>query len=122
MKKKMLALICGGFIALSLFAAPGNPVKAAEDEDCTCHNVTPIYGVQKNKIIANLISSQEFKNAKLSIIKDGDNWRGINNTEVFVHNSYGITIVGVPFIAQDGTIMMATFFDGFFMGSAPRDE
>lgn len=120
MKKKLFAILCGGVVAFSLFAAPGNPVKAAEEEDCTCHDVTPIYGAQKNKIIANLISSQEFKNAKLDIIKDGDNWRGINSTEVMVNNYYGVTMVGVPYIAQNGTIMMAVFFDGTFMGTAPK--
>lgn len=119
MKKKILGLLCGGIMAFSLFAAPGTTVQAAE-EDCACHDVTIITGAEKNKIIANLISSQEFKTQKLTIIKDGDNWRGINSTEVMVHNVYNATIVGVPFI-KEGILMMATFINGNYMGYAPRD-
>lgn len=122
MKKKIMALLFGGAMAFSLFAAPGNPVQAAEDPDCECHNVTPIFGAEKNKIIANVISSQEFKDMKLAVIKDGDTWRGVKGTEVMVNNFYGVTIVGIPYLSQDGTAMMAVFIDGKYMGSSPKDS
>ncbi|WP_066304750.1 hypothetical protein [Bacillus sp. FJAT-29814] len=122
MKKKIMALLFGGAMAFSLFAASGNPVQAAEDPDCECHNVTPIFGAEKNKIIANVISSQEFKDMKLAVIKDGDTWRGVKGTEVMVNNYYGFTIVGIPYLSQDGTAMMAVFIDGKYMGSSPKDS
>jgi hypothetical protein len=115
MKKKILGLLCGGIMAFSLFAAPGNPVKAEETDPCECHDVRIVTGAEKNKIIANLISSQEFKTQKLNIIKDGDNWRGVKGTEVVVHNQLGTIMVGIPYIGQDGTMKMAVFFNGIYM-------
>ena len=61
--KKLLTVLCGVVIALSLFVTTGNTVKAAE---CGC-DVSPVIGAEKNKIVAELISSQAFKDAKFSL-------------------------------------------------------
>jgi hypothetical protein len=124
MKRKLLGLLCGGVMAFSLFAAPGNPVKAAEtdEEYCPCHDVTPILGAEKNKLISDLISSQDFKNVKNANIKVESIWSGVNNTEVFYQNYFRVMIIGIPVTSPDGTAMMATFIDGKFMGIAPKDS
>lgn len=128
MKKKLITVLGGVIIALSLFVTTGNTVKAEEtvitpqteeDENCECHNVTPILGAEKNKIVADLLSSQEFKDTKLTLKSDGYSWRGAKNIEVLVHNKYGYIMIGVPFINNEGILEMAAFFDGKFLGIKP---
>lgn len=119
--KKLLTVLSGVIIALSLFVTTGNTVKAeepapaTEEQECGC-DVSPVFGAEKNKIVANLLSSQEFKNVKLSLKSKGYSWRGAKNIEVMVNHSFGgMIMVGVPFYDQNGTIEMAVFFDGVFM-------
>lgn len=118
--KKLVSLVCGGALALSLFAAPGTPAEAAgpkvipthSEDDCEC-NVTPILGAEKNKIVANLLSSQEFKNTKFSFTNAGFIWRGADNIEVIRDNDTNLVLVGVPFYGPDGiAITTAVFIDG----------
>ncbi|MEH7098463.1 hypothetical protein [Neobacillus vireti] len=118
--KKLLTVIGGLVVAVSLFAGSGNTAKAATD--CGC-DISPVLGAEKNKIIANLISSQEFKDAKLSIRNDGYSWKGVSNIEVIVNHTYGEAImVGVPYYNQDGSVEMAVFINGKYMGHNPMDE
>ena len=117
--KKLLTVIGGLVVAVSLFAGTGNAVKAAE---CGC-DTSPVLGAEKNKIIANLISSQEFKDAKLSIRNEGFSWKGVNNIEVIVNHTYGDALmVGVPYYNQAGSVEMAVFINGKYMGHNPMDE
>ncbi|MEH7120799.1 hypothetical protein V7128_25835 [Neobacillus vireti] len=117
--KKLLTVLGGLVIAGSLFMASGNTVKA---EECGCVT-SPILGAEKNKIIANLISSQEFKAAKQSITNEGYSWKGIKNIEVFINHTYGDSLmIGIPYYNQDGSVEMAVFIDGHFMGHNPLDE
>ena len=114
--KKLLTVLCGVVIALSLFVTTGNTVKAAE---CGC-DVSPVLGAEKNKIVAELISSQEFKDAKLSLRYDGISWKGAKNIEVIVNHTYGDALmVGVPYYTQEGSLVMAVFINGVYMGPAP---
>ena len=116
--KKLLTVLGGLVIAGSLFLTSGNTVKA----ECGCET-SPILGAEKNKIIANLISSQEFKAAKQSITNEGYSWKGVRNIEVFVNHSYGNALmIGIPFYNQDGSVEMAVFINGHFMGHNPLDE
>ena len=127
--KKLLTVLFGGIIALTLFVTTGNTAKAAEiyptfqtfDDDCECHNVTPIFGAERNKIVAGVISSDAFKTVKKDLKQDGFKWTGANDVEVLKHNTYGTLIVGVPF-ENNGTKVMAVFMDGVFMGISPADE
>lgn len=121
--KKLLTLLFGALIALSLFVTTGNTAKAAEptsdEENCSCHDVTPILGAEKNIIVARLLSGQDFKVAKSSLNSEGYKFLGVSNIEVYKHNPTGLTIVGVPFNSNDGIPVMATFINGQFMGVAP---
>lgn len=124
--KKLLTVLFGAFIALSLFVTTGNTVKAdeptpatEETHDCGC-DVSPVLGAEKNKIVAQLISSQEFKDAKFSLRYDGISWKGAKNIEVVVNHTYGDALmVGVPFFTQEGSLVMAVFINGVYMGPVP---
>jgi hypothetical protein len=119
--KKLLTVLCGVVIALSMFVTTGNTVQAEESHEggCGCI-VEPVFGAEKNKIIAALISSPEFKNAKLSVKSDGYTWRGAKNIEVVVNITYGgMIMVGVPYLNNNGTVEIAAFFDGVYMGIGP---
>jgi hypothetical protein len=116
--KKLLTVIGGMVVALSLFVGSGNTAKAAE---CGC-DTSPVFGAEKNKIIANLISSQEFKDAKLLVRNEGFSWKGVNNIEVIVNHTYGDALmIGVPFYYRDGSIEMAVFINGHYVGHNPMD-
>ncbi|MBT2655748.1 hypothetical protein J7E81_10960 [Bacillus sp. ISL-18] len=116
--KKLLTVIGGLVVAVSLFAGSGNTAKAA---DCGC-DTSPVLGAEKNKIIANLISSQEFKDSKLLIRNERYNWKGVNNIEVIVNHTYGDALmIGVPYYNQNGSVEMAVFINGLYMGHNPME-
>ncbi|WP_066254914.1 hypothetical protein [Neobacillus drentensis] len=119
--KKLLTVLCGVVIALSLFVTTGNTVKAAEPDDgCTCHELIPIQGAERNKIVAKFISSEVFKAKKLELLKSGNKWNGAHSIEV-VLPAEGVTMIGVPFISADGIQAMYVFINGSFVGSVPAE-
>ncbi|MEH7075969.1 hypothetical protein [Neobacillus drentensis] len=119
--KKLLTVLAGVVIALSLFVTTGNTVKAAEpDGDCTCHDLLPIQGPERNKIVADFLSSKEFQAKKLELIKSGSTWNGAHTIEV-VLPAEGVTMVGVPFISATGIPEVYVFINGTFVGSAPAE-
>lgn len=130
--KKLLTVLCGGLIALTLFVTTGNTAKAAEtgvtaainehDDDCHCDDVTPISGAERNKIVANIISGDEYKNVKKDLKNKGYQSHGSNEIEVLKNNYYGLIIVGVPFTNSRGIVEMAVFINGQFMGLNPADS
>ena len=116
--KKLLTVLAGVVIALSLFVTTGNTVKAAEpDEDCTCHELLPLQGAERNKIVAEFLSSAEFKAKKLELIKSGSTWNGAHTIEV-VLPAESVTMVGVPFFSTDGIPTVYVFINGTFVGTA----
>lgn len=125
--KKLLTVLFGGFIALSLFVATGNTAKAAEptdpppaveDDGCSCHDLIPLQGAERNKIVAKFISSDEFKAKKMQLLKTGFTWNGANTIEV-VLPAEGVTMIGVPFISANGTLEVYVFINGTFVGTSP---
>lgn len=117
--KKLITIIGGLLVAVSLFVTSGNTAKAATD--CGC-DVSPVLGAEKNKVVAELISSQEFKDAKVVIKNDGYSWRGVKNIEVVVnHSKDNALMIGVPVLNGDGIIQMAVFINGKFMGVVPAE-
>ncbi|WP_026567416.1 hypothetical protein [Bacillus sp. UNC41MFS5] len=113
--KKLITVLCGIIIGLSLFVSTGNTAKAAETDECGCI-VSPVLGAEKNKIVATLLSSQEFKNVKHSLKSDGYSYNGVKKIEVFINHSHDdIVMVGVPFYNTKGTLEMAVFFNGIYM-------
>jgi hypothetical protein len=120
--RKLISLLSGCAVILGLlFATPGNAVFAAE-EDCECHNVTTIFGAEKNKIVSDILKSDEFKNAKKGWKNKGYSFNGVDDLEVVKHNIYGIVMVGFPVTNKDGVLEMAAFLDGVYLGIGPIDE
>src|SRR4051794_33221421 len=101
--KKLLTLLCTSLIVLLMFATPGNTVIAAQnvvdnvtylgppppgevedpgDDNCTCHDLVPLTGSERNKIVANLLKSDVFKNQKMNLKREGFKWNGASGIEV----------------------------------------
>ena len=138
--KKFLLLLFGCLIVLLVFATPGQPTQAAEKlsleemqrinnalsagvivapeppADCACHKVTPLLGAEKNKMVAELISSEEFKFVKKEAKDFGYKWSGAHAIQVVKFDATGNILVGVPFVTEKGTQVMFAFSDGFFLG------
>lgn len=135
--KKYLSLLIGGFIFLFMFAVPGITVKAdvlgpnailmqasitKGSTDCGCG--TPILGAEKNKMIADVLKSDEFKNIKKQAMKDGFLWRGVDGTSVSDLSELGVNAIGVvfPFYDQNGTLYGFGFLNGHFAFAGPMEE
>jgi hypothetical protein len=117
--RKLISLLSGCLVILGfLFVTPGNSVFAAEG-DCECHDVTTIFGAEKNKVVSNILKSDEFKNAKKEWKKEGYSFKGVDDVEVIKHNIYGYVMVGFPVINKDGVLEMAAFIDGVYLGIGP---
>ncbi|MGG3467029.1 hypothetical protein ABES02_05730 [Neobacillus pocheonensis] len=120
--KKILTLLFGGLIALTLFVSTGNTAKAAEpDDDCTCHDLIPLSGPERNKIVAEFLSSEAFKAQKMELIQSGNKWNGAHTIEVVIP-AEGVTMVGVPFVSTDGFPSVNVFINGTFVGTAPAES
>lgn len=112
--KKLLTLLFGALIALSLFVTTGNTAKAAKPgNDCGCTGT--LAGAEKNKIMAELLSSQEFKTAKANLTTAGYSYKGASLIEVAKIETTIITVV--PFYTSDGQIIIAGFVNGAFQGA-----
>jgi hypothetical protein len=126
--KKILSLLCGSLIVLLMFTAPGNVVFAEKQDGSTCgceeHGIFPVLGAEKNKIVAKLISSNEFKSKKKELTKTGYKWNGVSDVEVveFVDETGRTIGVSVPFITKDKKVEMAVFINGKFLIMAPPME
>ncbi|MBO0960583.1 hypothetical protein J1P26_12835 [Neobacillus sp. MM2021_6] len=119
--KKVLTVLCGVLVALSLFVTTGNTVKAAEpDDDCTCHDLLPLQGAERNKIVAKFLSSKEFKTQKAELLSTGYTWNGAHTIEV-VLPAEGVTMIGVPFFSANGVQTIYVFINGVFVGTAPAE-
>lgn len=117
--KKLLSVIGGLVIAGSLFLTTGNTAKAAETDDCPCHQVTIIMGAERNKMVADVISSESFKNVKAELGQDGFKWTNAKDIEVIKYNLNGKILIGIPFVNNQGYKVMAGYLDGKYAGAAP---
>jgi hypothetical protein len=117
--RKYISLLFAGFIFLLIFATPETTVKAAENDECACHDVSPILGAEKNKIVSDLLKSEEFKQIREST-KGEYSLKGVHNIEVVKLNQLNFIMVGVPFTKNDdGNLYMFAFMDGHFLGVTP---
>lgn len=118
--KKLITVLCGIIIGLSLFVSTGNTAKAEEPDGCSCHNLQPLQGAERNKIVAKLISSVEFKEVKKNLQHNEYKWNGANSIEVIQHE--GIIVIGVLFTNKLGVIERHGFVNGVYVGLAPDEE
>ncbi|MCM3765459.1 hypothetical protein [Neobacillus niacini] len=126
--KRVLPILIGSLIGLFLFVMPGsyveaaaevNPIIQSADDDCACHDVTPIEGIEKVKITANLLISFDFWKASLQALKEGYYIKDITKIEVIKHNQTGQVMVGVAFENSKGKVKMYVFSNGKFLGATP---
>ncbi|WP_460348503.1 hypothetical protein [Pseudoneobacillus sp. C159] len=118
---KKLVIILGGFVMAFglMFVSAGNSVLAHEGDDCGCPNVEMIVGAEKNKMVAELLKSNGFKDFKKSLMENGYSYRGVHDIEVANFIDYGFIAIAVPFINKDGAVEMKVFVDGVYMEFAP---
>jgi hypothetical protein len=121
--KKLLTILFGALVALSLFVTTGNTAKAAmADKGCGCDG--EVFGVEKNKVIADLLSSSvDFKNVKHELNTSGYSFKGsahivVAKEEVNTEEGTLVKIITVvPFYAADGQLILAGFVNGQFGGA-----
>lgn len=80
MMKRLISLVCGSLVLVLLFLSPGNAVQA-EEQDCECPG-TVMTGAERNKLVANLLKSDVFKQEKLMLEKQRYVWQGADAIEV----------------------------------------
>jgi hypothetical protein len=105
--KKIFTMLCGSLVLFLIFAAPGNSVQA-EEHSCSCET-TEISGAEKNKIIANLLKSDELKNARKGLVEVGFKWNGVSGVEVVYNKTYETMMIGLPISYNDGELWTAVF-------------
>src|SRR4051812_40487285 len=119
--KKVLSLLFTSLLVFLMFVGPGNVALAHEgDSGCGCV-VEEITGAEKNKIVSNLLKSDEFKDARKGLKKIGFKWNGVSEVEVVYNHSFQIMMSGLPVYNVDETIWTAVFFDGVLVGITPPE-
>lgn len=68
------------------------------------------------------MKSTEFKTVKNEQLKNGYIFLGAEYIEVIYNISKDIMMVGVPFIAADGTVKMEVFFNGIHQDLPSKEE
>jgi hypothetical protein len=98
--KGFASLILGSLTIIILLFTPGNAAFAAEPDDpghCGCE-VSLITGAERNKIVANLLKSDVFKEVSVALKEDGFKWSGAGDIEIIQNHSHGdIIMVGVMY-------------------------
>jgi hypothetical protein len=124
--KRLISLVCGSLVLLVMFLSPGNAVQAEEHDDCGCPG-TVITGAERNKLVANLLKSDVFKQARVELKREGYVWQGAGAVEVRDLDEVMPSVVGyqVMIIDEAGNEEAAAFMlmDGTlaYGGHAPLD-
>ncbi|MEH7248953.1 hypothetical protein V7114_19465 [Neobacillus niacini] len=119
--KKVLTLLFTSLLVFLMFVGPGNVALAHEgDSGCGCV-VEEISGAEKNKIVSNLLKSDEFKIERKGFKEVGFKWNGVNAVEVIYNHTVETMMIGLPVYNVDDTIWTAVFFDGELMGISPPE-
>lgn len=122
--KRLISLVCGSLVLLVMFLAPGNAVQA--EEACECPG-TVLTGAERNKLVAELLKSDVFKQARIELENEGYVWQGagaieVRNLEVIAPSLLGYQVM---IINETGNVEAAAFMlmDGSltYMGHAPLD-
>ncbi|MCM3668136.1 hypothetical protein M3181_03860 [Mesobacillus maritimus] len=112
--KRLVSIVCGCLVLLMMFVVPGNAV-LAEENDCQCPG-TVITGAERNKLVADLLKSDEFKAAKKQLMKEeGYTWAGAGAIEVrdLAEVVQMPTFIGYQVVFKDrsGALQGAAFFN-----------
>jgi hypothetical protein len=126
---KKFGLILGGCVMAFglMFSGPDNVVLAKVDKNvvdyCGCPG-TSLVGAEKNKIVAELLSSEAFKTAKKEWKEAGFSYLGAADIDVRILEvgTSEIMIIGVPLVSDDGGKWMAGFMEGVYFGPPVPDN
>ncbi|WP_226037444.1 hypothetical protein [Aquibacillus saliphilus] len=119
LRKNSIIILLATIGTLFLFS----PVASAhEGDDCGCgEGVREITGSEKNKIVANLLSSDEFKEKKKELKKIGYHWNGVNEVEVEFSEPLNEILIAIPFLNQDRSEKYYWLYAfGEFVGPVPK--
>jgi hypothetical protein len=101
--KRFISLVCGSLVLILMFLSPGNAVQAKGQptDDCGCPG-TVITGAERNKLVANLLKSDVFKQAKIELEEEGYVWQGASMIEVRDFDEVVSSLVGYQVMIVDG--------------------
>lgn len=96
--KRSISFIFGSLALFLMFFAPSDFVQA-EETDCNCPG-TVITGAERNKLVADLLKSDEFKSVKKDLMKEGYKWQGADAIELRdfsnLESSVLLELLGIP--------------------------
>ncbi|WP_099364705.1 hypothetical protein [Fredinandcohnia onubensis] len=113
--------VLGIVLVLLMLVLPGNTASAHGDgDDCGCGDY--LQGAERNKAVASILKSDAFKVVKADKKNEGYKFAGANkvmaikmpNSEEKVY-----TMVAVPFVHENGEVLLSVFADGVHMGDGP---
>ncbi|MEH7224660.1 hypothetical protein V7112_12700 [Bacillus sp. JJ1566] len=116
--KKMVKVL-GIVLVLLMLALPGNSVFAHEDDECECIDLV---GAERNKVVSNILKSNEFKIVKSEKMSEGYEFAGADKVMAVKMPAPGdifYTMVAMPFVNEKGELLFAVFADGIHMGDGP---
>ncbi len=111
--------VLGIVLVLLMLVLPGNTAFAHGD-DCGCGDY--LQGAERNKAVASILKSNEFKVVKADKKSNGYQFVGANQImAIKMPNSEGkvYTMVAVPFVHENGEVLLSVFADGVHMGDGP---
>lgn len=120
--KRIFSLLLAGFVVVLMFGGTGNTALAAPKEkveDCGCKSGFSIS--EKNKIVSDLLTSDNFKNTKILAETLGFKWRGADQIDLAKNDVNGLIYIMVPFYNTDGTIEVFLFINGQYFVNFPYD-
>lgn len=110
MRKKSLMLLIA---VLGIFFLFLPSVSAGAENDCSCNNVTI---ADKNKQVAALLKSDDFKAVKKDLKENGYQWKGAGKTEVDYDARYGYAIAIPVYTLDHSKKEYIVFANGTFFG------
>ncbi|WP_142353958.1 hypothetical protein [Fredinandcohnia onubensis] len=113
--------VLGIVLVLLMLVLPGKTAFAHGDgDDCGCGDY--LQGAERNKVVASILKSDAFKVVKADKKIEGYQFAGANKVmAVKMPGPDGIiyTMVAVPFVHENGEVLLSVFADGVHMGDGP---
>lgn len=118
--KKMVKVL-GSVLVLLMLVLPGNTAFAHGD-DCDCIDLV---GAERNKAVSDILKSNAFKVEKSEKKSEGYTFAGADKAMAVLMPGPGesfYTMVAMPFVHENGTMLFSVFADGMHMGDGPPPE
>nr|WP_309098354.1 hypothetical protein [Fredinandcohnia onubensis] len=112
--------VLGIVLVLLMLVLPGKTAFAHGDgNDCGCGDY--LQGTERNKAVASILKSNAFKVVKAEKKNEGYKFAGANKVMAIKMTNSGevYTMVAVPFVHENGEVLLSVFTDGVHMGDGP---